>query len=469
LPASGALFGAFVAIEDGLLRWTSTLAFESEIQRELTIDKQGYAWSDIWPSAYEYWSRDQGRTLSFEWNAQEHGGQVISWKAIANGQYDSLIDARAAGIKAFAAPAFFVFHHEPEDEVGQAGTTQDFINAYRHVHDRFIADGVTNLTYSLVLLSTTYASGDADQYYPGGKYVDLLGADGYNWYKCPGRNDPWTSFHDVFVNFYNYGLGKGKPMFISEWGSNEDPGVVGHKAQWITDAAATLKTWPEVKVETYYNNGPPAASCNWRVDSSPSSLAAFQAMGADPYFNPPWPVPNPPPIAAYVSMEDNLYSSPVGYLTQGLGVDWLFNGTINHTVTDASGMGLFDSGILPPGSTYLFTPKAAANYNYKCTLHANMTATLRVPLVVLPLVGGLSTPFTVTWASGGPPSGYVYDVKIKRPGSSSWSTWQDGVSTSFGIFLPDSGKGTYSFHSRIRNTRNGAASWYSQDVAITIS
>src|SRR5207248_129768 len=149
------------------------------------------------------------------------------------------------------APAIFVFEHEPEGEVGQSGTTTDFVNAYRHIHDRFAADGVTNLTYGLVLLATTFGAGKADPYYPGDGYVDLLGADGYNWYQCPGRSDPWTSFHDVFTAFYSYGLGKGKPMFVSEWGSNEDSTTPGRKGQWITDAATTLKTWPQVKVVSY--------------------------------------------------------------------------------------------------------------------------------------------------------------------------------------------------------------------------
>jgi hypothetical protein len=119
--------------------------------------------------------------------------------------------------------------------------------------------------------------------------VDLLGADGYNWFLCPPG--VWKEFSDLFQDFYDYGVAKGKPMMIAEWGSIEDAGVPGHKAQWFTSAAATLKTMPQIKVVSYYNNGiADGANCDWWVDSSDSSLAAFVAMGADPYFSPPPPL-----------------------------------------------------------------------------------------------------------------------------------------------------------------------------------
>jgi len=299
--------------------------------------------------------------------------------------------------------------------------------------------------------------------------VDILGADGYNWYRCPGRNDPWTSFHDVFTGFYSYGVGKGKPMFVYEWGSNEDSITPGRKGQWITDAAVTLKTWPQVKAVAYYHNGPPAPICPWWVDSSPSSLAAFQGMGADAFFNPPRAPPAPTSVSAYVSVLDSSFGTPVGTLVQGKGVEWLFTGSNNHTVTDSSGMGLFDSGTKAPGATYLFAFVAAGIYNYKDTLHPTMTGTLRIPLTVSPLSGGLSTRFAITSASGAGPPGYVFDVQIQRPGSSTWVNLLSNQTALSATFIPDGGVGTYSFRSRIRNTANAMSSWYSMTVAITVS
>ncbi|MEO7573134.1 MAG: hypothetical protein ABIX10_11940, partial [Acidimicrobiales bacterium] len=89
----------------------------------------------------------------------------------------------------------------------------------------------------------------------------------------------------------------------AEWGSTEDPAVSGRKAQWIADAATTLKGWPEVKVVSWYDNGAPQA-CDWWIDTSASSLAAFATMANDPYFNPP------PPLVTIDSSPADLSASP---------------------------------------------------------------------------------------------------------------------------------------------------------------
>ena len=469
LPRTGALFGASVAVgtRTGPSKWQAVASFEDLIGRKESIDRESYAWDQIFPSPDDYLSRDLGRTLIFDWNTPGLNGRIIKWADIASGVYDSDIDNRAEGLIAFGAPAFFVFQHEPENNVGSSGTAQDFINAYRHVHDRFLADGVTNVSFAEVLMAYTFRQGTAEQFYPGSGYVDLIGADGYNWYSCPGRNDPWTWFSDVFDDFYSYGLGKGKPMMIVEFGSMEDPVTPGRKALWLTKAAATLKTWPQIKAIAYFDHGEPD-SCDWWVDTSVSSLASYTAIGADPYFNPPQPPPPDSSTAAYVGVWDNEYGNPAGYPTQGMGVTWLFSGNRTHSVTDNSGMGLFDSGSQTMGALYTFKLVAAGNYNIYCTIHPSMTATIRVPLLITPLSGNLNTTFTVQWADGRPPSGYVYDVQIQRPGSSDWETWKDGVTSASAAFKADSGRGTYSFRSRITNVGNGESSWYSEDTSIDV-
>ena len=468
LPRKGAYFGAFVAVNADHTGPTEQLAqegFEAMVGRKMAVDKEGYPWDEGWPTNYASWSRDRGRIMTFGWNAQLYDGSVIKWADVADGRYDADIDAKAVAIKAFEAPAFFVFNHEPENQVGQAGTEQDFIDAYRHVHDRFVADGVANLSYALVLMAYTFRIGQADLYYPGGKYVDVIGADGYNYYQCPGHTDDWTSFGDIFSAFHDYGVSHHKSLFVSEWGSEEDPAKPGRKGQWISDAAATLKTWPEVKVVAYYDN---EGDCEWWVDSSQSSLNAFKNMGADPYFTPPQPPPQSTKVGAYASVVDFMYTYPVGTLAQGKAIEWLFFGPSIHTVTDNLGMGLFDSGpeVLNGTFTYLF--RGAGNYQYACTFHPSMTALIKIPLIVQPLTGNQRTKFTVTWASASPPLGFVFDVRIQRPGGD-WSTWQDGVTGTTARFLPDSGRGTYLFEARIRNAITGSASWYSDAVTVTVS
>jgi hypothetical protein len=290
LPTTGAWFGSTAnRVKSGdEYGKDAVVAFEDLIGRKIAVRRVYHLWSDVFPDSQDEWMRDRGTTLIMSWQTTTDGVPDVYWRDISAGRYDNVIDARAADIKAFGAPLFFIFDHEPEVKK-LSGTAQQFVAAWRHIHDRFEADGVTNVSWVLTLLSYTYQSDTVDSWYPGDDYVDLLGADGYNWFLCPP--DVWKEFTDLFQDFYDYGTAKGKPMIIPEYGSIEDAGVPGHKAQWFTRAAATLKAMPQIKAISYYNNGiSHGANCDWWVDTSNSSLGAYVAMGADPYFNPPPPL-----------------------------------------------------------------------------------------------------------------------------------------------------------------------------------
>jgi len=474
LPPQGALFGAFTTGEPGggADRQSRIESFESTVGRKLAVERVYYAWDEVFPNSWDYWSRDQGRTLIISWNAATADGRYIKWADIASGRYDATIDARAADIKAFSAPLIFVFNHEPSAEGDPRGTPQDFIHAFQHVRSRFVADGVTNALYGWVVLAYTYRNGKADLLYPGDSSVDLIGVDGYNWYGCTGfENWTWSPFSGVLNDFYSFGLAHRKPMMVAEWGSTEDPAVPAHKSQWITAAATTLKGWPQVKIVSWFDSQNPPANCSFKVDTSQSSIAAFTAMGADPYFNPPTPPPPTTNVASYVSAIDFAFSSPpAGDPVQGKSIEWLFGGPSTHTVTDSSGMGYFDSGPMPAGSVYTFKFPGAGTYGYECSIHPSlMGGTIKVPMLVSPAQGRVTTVFTVTWASAGAPTGYVYDVQILRPGATDWSGWKTNQTAGQATFTPDSGPGTYSFRSRLHNTGNDGTSDYSVPISIVVS
>src|SRR5436309_7114242 len=78
-------------------------------------------------------------------------------------------------------------------------------------------------------------------------------------------------------------------MCVPEMATGEYPNRPGRKAEWFTNAAGTLQRWPEIKAVNYYNEAADDG-CQWWVDSSASSLAAYHAMGANPYLNPPPPL-----------------------------------------------------------------------------------------------------------------------------------------------------------------------------------
>jgi hypothetical protein len=308
LPATGAWFGAAPGIQDwqGLDGEAILNAMQAQIGRTLAMIREFYSWDEEFPTDIDYWLKDQGQIPLISWNAGKLDRTWAMWADIAAGLYDADIDARAAAIKAYVAPVYLIFHHEPEPKQSQPdppGEPADFVAAWQHIHDRFERDGVTNVTWVLTLLNSTYGTGKADQYYPGDDYVDVLGADGYNWYACPNRPDAdWREFSDMFDGFYDYGLVKGKPMFVPEMATGEDPLLPGRKAKWFTNAAATLLGWPQIKAVNYYNVATDDG-CQWWVDTSDSSLAGYHAFGVNPYLNPP------PPLTYITSGPADLTSS----------------------------------------------------------------------------------------------------------------------------------------------------------------
>ena len=158
---------------------------------------------------------------------------------------------------------------------------------------------------------------------------------------------------------------------------------------------------------------------------------------------------------------------------QGDLAKWFILAPGSREVADASGMGLFASrGPVAIGSEYGFTFVAAGTYHYHDPLRRAATGEVRVPISVK-FLPGTTNQALVTWASNDAPSGFVFDVQVRQPGSSSFVDWRVGQTALSGVFGPGDplyvGPGTYSFQARLRNLGNGAHSGYSAPKAITLS
>lgn len=139
------------------------------------------------------------------------------------------------------------------------------------------------------------------------------------------------------------------------------------------------------------------------------------------------------------------------------------------TVTDSSGMRLFDSGTRARGSSYQYAFVGAGVFTYRDALHPTLTGKVSVPARVSPPSGRLSTTFGVTWATAAPPSGFVYDVQIRRPGTSGWKIWRKSQTISTTSFVQDRGTGTYSFRARVRKLADATHSGWSPVASIAVT
>jgi len=161
--------------------------------------------------------------------------------------------------------------------------------------------------------------------------------------------------------------------------------------------------------------------------------------------------------------------------TIGMGstVQWTNTGTVQHTATDKSKIGLFDSGPLSPGGTFQFFFNGASTYFVQSTGDAFSAQTIKIAPVISPTTGTTTTPFKVTWAAMTPPPNLLFDVFVKAPGSSTFFEWKLGATTASDTFVPSvvfptGGPGTYTFYARLRSIAD-VTEGNSPQVSITVT
>jgi streptogramin lyase len=146
-------------------------------------------------------------------------------------------------------------------------------------------------------------------------------------------------------------------------------------------------------------------------------------------------------------------------------VRWQFLGPNPHSVTDD--LGFFDTGPEPVGVVQPVAYQWAGTFSYHDASNPASTGQVEVGLD-LPEAGSIGEPFPVTWAIKDAPFGFVFDVRVLTPGSSAWSTWQDGVPALTADYTA-SEAGTYSFESRIRDSDGSLRSRWSPIRSVEVS
>jgi hypothetical protein len=277
VPAQGALLGHFYG--NGALAATDAL-----IGRKPRLHLNYYDWVTDW-STDSTLTADfaDGRVPIVNWEPYDAKGNMIDFAGILSGSFDAQINERAAGAKALGQKFFLDFAAEMNsDEDWTKHDAAQYISAWRHIHDLFVAAGATNVIWAWCPnVTDSDDTNDATMsYYPGDAYVDWTGVDGYNW----GTSDPsfvWQSFQDVFKDIYPLLAKVGKPILIGEMASDE---VGGSKAQWIDDLVPTLKAdFPLIKAFVWFDIKKERA---WQINSSPTALASYSKMALDPFMNP---------------------------------------------------------------------------------------------------------------------------------------------------------------------------------------
>lgn len=145
----------------------------------------------------------------------------VNLSQIASGYYDTTIEAYATAVKSFACHVILSFGHEMNGWWYSWGlpTTAPALYklAWQHIFDIFKSAGVTNViwswdpTHQHLRFGAQKVATPASEWYPGNKYVNIVGIDGY---LNPGQN-----FAEVFQSaLADIRSVADKPIFIAETG-----------------------------------------------------------------------------------------------------------------------------------------------------------------------------------------------------------------------------------------------------------
>ena len=167
----------------------------------------------------------------------------VSYRDILHKKYDHYIEAMARLCKSKDTPILLRFAHEMNLSQYHWGTNADSYNAkspdlykkiYRHVINIFKKENVKNVLF--VFCPNCVSIPDTSwnipkNYYPGRRYVDILGMDGYNWGRCMtqsknGWTSSWQGFSTIFSSLYQQlrKISSKKPIMVFETASSSQGG-----------------------------------------------------------------------------------------------------------------------------------------------------------------------------------------------------------------------------------------------------
>ncbi len=274
-PEHGALLGAYVDpdlyTDDG--RVTAVHEFEQLIGRPLDVVQTFHPWTEPFPSAGDLAFLEQGRTLLLSWAGTDT-------RAIAYGQHDDLIRARAAAVAELGTPILLRWRWEMDRPNLQAEihSATDYVAAWRHIRAIFADTGVTNAEWVWCPLADGFTERSAASYYPGDDQVDWLCADAYT-------RTPTVPLADILDPFLAWAEDHDKPVIIGEMGVQA--GAAGERADWLATAGDYLQTHDQVRAVVYWEADPRKLGkydAAYSLAPEPSALAAFRDLAHDDHF-----------------------------------------------------------------------------------------------------------------------------------------------------------------------------------------
>lgn len=212
---------------------------------------------------------------------------------LIDGLYDDYLRKFAQDAKAFGHPFIFRLNNEMNSTwVRYSGIAllcdpDVYIKVWRHIYDIFEEEGVRNAIWVFNPNDVDYPPlkwNSQVAYYPGNKYVQMIGLTGYNtgtYYKSQ-TGERWRSFTEIYdpLNEKYSRFYEKFPWMITEFASSS---VGGDKEKWIKDMFRNIGRYENLKAAVWWSyadfdyskskKGTPAR--RYWLDEKPEYLKAF--------------------------------------------------------------------------------------------------------------------------------------------------------------------------------------------------
>jgi beta-mannanase len=259
--------------------------FEKSLGQRFDIIQYFFAWGAPFAAALN--ANVPKRELMISWNPS--GADITE---ILKATYDAYIAEYARAAKAYGHPVYIRFAAEMNGNwntysSAAAGgpTAAQFVLAWHRVVGIFHAvqaDKVKFVWCPTEVDTPDVAGNHAANYWPGAKYVDILGFDAYNWSVggLTRGGGGWRTFDEMCATGYDTvaALDATLPIWLCETGCPEasslDPVGVS-KGGWFTDMFASV-AYPRLKAVVYFSDDDQSLDRNFRIDTTPEAVAGWK-------------------------------------------------------------------------------------------------------------------------------------------------------------------------------------------------
>ncbi|KKK07156.1 glycoside hydrolase family 26 protein [Micromonospora sp. HK10] len=190
---------------------------------------------------------------------------------IAAGKHDEYITTFATLVRKVNLPIALTFGHEmnggwyPWGMGKKANNAADFVAAWRHVHDLFAKADATNVIWTWTPnVINPVPSVRLKPLYPGDRYVDWVGIDGY--YTHRGKHTYSELFGPTMRQVRTFTK---RSFMIMETAG--EPGTA--RPDWIADLFAGAAKDSRVVGFVWFNNN---GSAKWNIDRDPAAVREFR-------------------------------------------------------------------------------------------------------------------------------------------------------------------------------------------------